>query len=247
MESPDLSEKIKRFDTNYAEKVLYAIGPAAAGAAVWEETASAMDRSVQLRAIRLPGRESRFLEDPLCSVDLQVRDLLAEIRAEIEDECLPYSLVGMCSGAVLAFELAAALEEIENLRKPDSLIVISPTLLTDPVEKPAGPDGPAREASIEEWLSNVAGMPVEMITPEVLEVFGPTIEADLAALSSYEYGGKILTADIAVIRSSNGNPFPENDRYEWLTFTAGSCELVETPRSPKLDAYLGLLISSVLR
>jgi medium-chain acyl-[acyl-carrier-protein] hydrolase len=243
MEPPDLPEKIKRFDTDYADKVLYAIGPAAAGAGVWEETASALDGSVDLRAIRLPGRESRFLEGPLCSVDLQVRDLLAEIRAEIEDECQPYSLVGMCSGAVLAFELAVALEETENLEKPDSLIVINPIPLTGAAGKLAGPGS---GVSTEKWLSNVAGMPVKMITPEVMEVFGPTIEADLAALGSYEYGGKILTTSITVVRSRSDGPLPTDNGHDWSTFTAGRCELVETQWPTELDADLGILISSVL-
>lgn len=246
MESHSFSEKIMRFrGGDKPERVLYAVGPPAAGAAVWEALAKAMGAAVDLRAIRLPGRESRFLEDPLRSTDLQVRDLLPEIREEIEDDHLPYSLVGMCAGAVLAFELAVALEEVQDLRRPDSLIVINQAPPADPAQHEAEPDGPDEEVSHQDWLANVAGLPTEMITSEVLEIFGPTIEADLAALSSYEYRGQILAANIIVVGGSDIPP--QRGGYRWSAFTTGRCEYVKVAGTrPSLNAELGTVMSAVL-
>jgi len=242
------SEKVQHFrPIGTAEHVVYAIPPVASGAAVWYPMATAMNASVDLRAIRLPGREDRFTEKPIYSVDIQVADILPALRAQVEYENMPYNLAGMCSGATLAFELTAALEAIPDLRGPDSLIVINQLPPTESALMSADFGGSADELSNQDWLLNVAGLPPEMITDEVLKFFGPTIEGDMSALRSYKYSAHIINARIVVVIGTSRNSFPVDGKNGWPAFTKGTCELVRmSSLRPALDADLAALISRVV-
>jgi surfactin synthase thioesterase subunit len=206
-----------------------------------------MDARADLRAVRLPGRESRFREEPLRSVHLQVRDVLPQIQAEVGQEQLPYHIVGMCAGAVLAFQLAAALEQARGLRGPESLIVIDQPPLGVASHDVAEAGEIGDRASNAEWLSDVVGLPPEMITDEVLELFGPTIEADLTAMSSYKYSGQILAAGIVVLLGADEGAEHVEEASGWAAFTEGRCELMRTVAArPHLDAGLGTLMSQAI-
>jgi surfactin synthase thioesterase subunit len=208
---------------------LYAVGPIGAGAAAWAPVADSLDAGIELRALRLPGREKRFREQGATSVPVQVADLLADIRTEIRADNLPYAFVGMCSGAVLAFELAAALE-------PGTLVVVNQSCTDNFGDLIRSLD----DITVRDWLANVAGLAPDDITDEAVGMFGATITADIAALKSYTYGGQVLHARIVVMASGTGTD------SGWDRLTTGTCEVLplETPQ-PALDEHLGAVLSRV--
>lgn len=160
---------------------------------------------------------------------------------------MPYSLLGMCSGATLAFELTAALEAISGLRGPDSLIVINQASLTESALRAVDLSESAAKISDKEWLVEVAELPSEMVTDEVLEFFGPIIEADLTALRAYRYNANTINAHIVIVIGAARANFPLDVQDGWSALTRGTCELVSmTGLRPALNADLAALISKIV-
>lgn len=223
------SRMIRRFDADpNPQHILYAFSSAAAGTADWERVAQVMGAGVSLRAVRLPGRESRFAERALASVTLQVEDALQAARRDIGEGGKPYSIVGMCSGAIVGFELALALETVGDMPGPESLIAIgqvSPARFEAQAQEDFGHS--SDDAAKRRWLEEVAGWKNEMISAEVLEAFGPTIDADLAALSSYRYKGGVLSANVVVIVGRDETAFPSEWVMQWSQFTKGTFKLLD--------------------
>ena len=88
-----------------ARVALFAVPHAGAGAAVFRSWVTALPEWIALRAVRLPGGESRILEPPQRSLDV-VATALADI---VYADDLPICLFGHCSGAIIAYQVASQL------------------------------------------------------------------------------------------------------------------------------------------
>ena len=83
---------------------LFCFGGAGSGAAGYVPWARALaSPSVEVCAVRLPGRESRLHEPPFSRIDDLNDDLAAALRPQMDR---PYCLFGHSMGALIAFELA---------------------------------------------------------------------------------------------------------------------------------------------
>ncbi|WP_236792413.1 thioesterase II family protein [Amycolatopsis sp. GM8] len=92
---------------NPAAKIrLYCLPFPGAGASAYLPWAPVLPGWIELRAIQLPGREDRFLEDPLIRFS-DVIEAVADAIAATADE--PYALFGHSGGALLAYEAARVL------------------------------------------------------------------------------------------------------------------------------------------
>ncbi len=92
---------------------------AGGGAAVWHAMAGALAGGAEVRAARLPGRETRHAEAP-CP---RLADLVAALSADIAAEAhQPYALWGHSFGALLAFEVTRCLRAL-RAPAPAALIV----------------------------------------------------------------------------------------------------------------------------
>lgn len=103
---------------------LYAFGHAGAGAAAWNPVARGLTPSVELCAIRLAGRERRYLEPPPRSVAVAVADAGHRLLEAIEKDDREFVIAGVCSGALLAYELARFLRD-QVARQPRALVVVN--------------------------------------------------------------------------------------------------------------------------
>ncbi|MCT7357367.1 thioesterase domain-containing protein [Streptomyces sp. 15-116A] len=81
---------------------------AGAGAGAYAEWAGLLPPEIELAAVQLPGRQNRIAEDPVTEVGPLVRVLTQALRPVLDGS---FSFFGHSGGAVLAFELARALQD----------------------------------------------------------------------------------------------------------------------------------------
>ncbi len=145
--------------------------------------ASLLPESIQLQAVLLPGRESRFRERPHERMAPLVASLADAMTQELPGH---YVLFGHSMGALVAFELARELRR-RGRRLPDLLIVSgrrSPDLAVDERPLHVLPD---REF-IAEIQARYGGIPqVILEEPELMELFLPTLKADFAVFETHGF------------------------------------------------------------
>jgi medium-chain acyl-[acyl-carrier-protein] hydrolase len=158
---------------------------AGGGAAEYHAWSASLPASVQICPILLPGRETRFSEPPYTDCD-QVADVLVrELKPHLE---IPYAVFGHSMGALLAFECVRRLQRsgspaprwlfVSGRRAPDAAADLEP-LHSLP------------DAEFLDRLNRIyKGIPEELLNnPEILEVFLPTLRADISVVESYRFEG----------------------------------------------------------
>lgn len=208
-------------DTEGAEYVIYTIGPPGFGATAWKVVARKLMPDVELRALRPPGRESRMREAPLSSVADQALDLTRGMLPVLAQDGRPFSVVGLCTGALIAYETARILER-DGARSPEALVVINQEaprfhcpLLGEPHRLPGD--------EFRDWLLEHAHVPGELLTPEVFAVFEPMFRADLEAVETYEVGmGEPLRSDLVALHGGDAVGMSRDGVIAWEETTTGS-------------------------
>ena len=132
-------------------------------------------------ALQLPGRESRFRERPFESIAEIVEASLPSL-ADAAD--LPYAIFGHSMGALVAFELAVALENAVG-RAPSRLFVSARRSPEEPDAYP--PVGDLPEPEFLDELQRRYGAIPEAIRqePELLALLLPVLRADIRAIERY--------------------------------------------------------------
>jgi surfactin synthase thioesterase subunit len=132
--------------------------------------------------VQLPGRESRFVEDPLTSAD----ELVAQLVDAVAPETGPlYALFGHSMGALLAYDLACALAVagqppvhlIVSAHVPAHLMALKP--LPTHVARMSDPD-------LRDYLAANGGLVGEP-DDDLLEIVLPLLRADLTVCESYHW------------------------------------------------------------
>jgi len=138
--------------------------------------------AVEVCAVKLPGREKRFSEPALESVDAIVDGLATVLEGELD---LPFAIFGHSLGALAGFELARRLAATSG-RTPEHLWVSghrAPHLPDPNPQVHASPD-----SELLDELRRLNGTPREVFdSPELLELLLPLLRADFTAAETYVY------------------------------------------------------------
>jgi len=157
---------------------LFCFPYAGGGASVFRGWAGLLPAEVAVCPVRLPGRETRLNEPPLGSMDQLIARLREAIDAYLDR---PFAFFGHSLGAIIAFELARALNS-----RPRCLFVSgarAPQLRRDHVPPPP----PSDEELIDE-LRRLDGMPQDLTDhPELVQLALPALRADTALYRNYVY------------------------------------------------------------
>lgn len=162
------------------EMLFVAVPPVGYGAAFWNPVSERLDERAELRAVRLPGRETRYTEPALRRLDRAAAEVAAVVWGEAGN--LPVVLVGACSGALVAFEAARLVRADSDagclvvLGQPHPAAAARTSLHTLPAPE-------LMRALIE------AGMLSPQVTwdAQTFAFFEPAIRADLEMVETYEY------------------------------------------------------------
>ncbi|MGX7829144.1 thioesterase II family protein [Actinokineospora sp. 24-640] len=196
--------------------VPYAGGGAAAAYGAWAEL---LDDSVELVLAQLPGRERRFGEPARADMAAVAGPLAEAVAAHLRP---PVALFGHSMGALVAFETARGLPEVERL-------------LVSSSKAPALPfgDAPHRldDAGLTAWVTRLGGAPADLLAnQEMLALLLPTVRADLRLCFDY-LGSTNSTVDCPVTAfGAVADPLAAPaDVAAWAAHTTAGFDLVERP------------------
>jgi surfactin synthase thioesterase subunit len=182
-----------------------------------------MPSAVQLRAVRLPGRESRYGEAPLNSVMAQVSEITARLVPLLAADPRPYGIVGACSGAITAYELAVRLETL-RIRPPDLLMAISEL---SPARLSLSTELPKADVSADAllgWLFGQGDVPSGAGRPDMFRILEPMLRADIRALESYQHRPAALRCRVVAVRGDQDRGIDEAENKAWSSTTTGPFE-----------------------
>jgi surfactin synthase thioesterase subunit len=168
---------------------------AGGGSATFRPLAAVLPPTVDLCAVRLPGRETRRREPVLHGMD----DVLVEVMTALTGlDDLPMALLGYCSGSIIAYRVAQELA-VSRGKPPVRLIVL------------ASP-GP-RVVPTRDWVHPLSrpGLVERLrrfqVTPDLIlddadlfDIFEPGVRADFEVFETWDYRpGPPLDLPITVI------------------------------------------------
>lgn len=196
---------------------LLCIPQAGAGTASFRPLADAV--AADLYAVQLPGRESRRREPSYRRMG-QVVDALAA-AVEEDQPGPPLALLGYCSGAIVAFELARRLAASDHRLAPVRLIACAapgPQV----IDRARGVHQMPR-ASLVDYLREYEITPELILGDEsVFAVFEPAIRADFELFETEPYRpGPPLEIPVSVIGGRDDLSVELTDLLAWRDVTAG--------------------------
>jgi surfactin synthase thioesterase subunit len=173
-----------RAKQNDAEIRLFCLPPAAGAASGYRSWMTPLAPRTDVVPVQLPGRESRFVEDPLTSAD----ELVARLADAVGPETGPrYALFGHSMGALLAYDLACALA---TAGRPPAHLIVSAHVPAHLMGLKPRPTHVARmsEEDLRDYLAANGGLAGELLQDEeMLAIVLPLLRADLMVCESYRW------------------------------------------------------------
>ena len=206
-----------------------------------------LPRNVQVVSVQLPGRESRWNEPPCQEMSAVVEQIAAGLGPILD---LPFGIFGHSMGAMVAFELARALES-EGHR----VLHLFVSAVRAPQEP--DPDPPLHRMADAELISHLKklnGIPKIILEhPDLIELTLPALRADLKAYETYSYrAGEPLDCPVSVYGGYDDAKAPPDSLVGWRIQTRkefsmrlfpGDHFFLETAR----DALLQQILTDLMR
>jgi medium-chain acyl-[acyl-carrier-protein] hydrolase len=176
--------------------------------------------------IRLPGRESRIGEEPFRSLSVLLEHLAAQLRSVLEADGPPYVLLGSCSGAIIAYELARCLQAA-GPRKPSLLVVAAQTAPHLPEFASAQPLHALPGEQLRQRLLAADALPQEYVNEEELWLLvEPAIRADFQMVEHYRHTpDPHLEVPILALRGDADLIVSEQEMAAWSGLSGGGFRL----------------------
>lgn len=169
-----------------AKMRLFCFPYAGGGASVFKDWHQSLNTEFEIIAIRLPGRESRFNEEPINSLSLLVDFLYHNILSLMDK---PFIFFGHSNGALVCFELSRLLQR-KKKPMPDRIILSAkcpPHISRDVKNISQLPD-----AEFLTELHNMSGTPIEILqNHELMELLIPMLRADFSLSENFHYENDI--------------------------------------------------------
>jgi medium-chain acyl-[acyl-carrier-protein] hydrolase len=192
---------------------LYCLAHAGAGASTFAKWPALAPETIEVAAIRLPGRESRMDETPFRNFADASRTIVDAIT---RDDPRPFALFGHSAGGKLAAHVAARLD---GTARAPAHVFVSAARVTVPADEVlhALPD---REFA--RRVNERFGALSEEITgdPELWSLFEPPLRADLEALETDTLAPRRLGVPMTVIAGSRDEVVDRDDLAHWRAWCA---------------------------
>lgn len=197
---------------------LFCFPYAGGGASVYRLWPGELPDAVELCAVQLPGRESRWREEPFRRIE-PLADETAQVLAGRLDR--PFVFFGHSMGAVLAFEVTRRLAR-RGAALPRHLLVSG-----RPGPRVEDTDEPIRDLPREEFIAAVrrySGTPDEVLqNAELMDLIEPLLRADFSVSETYAYApdAEPLPVPITAFGGVADEDVPPEDLDPWRLETAG--------------------------
>lgn len=180
-------------------------------ASAYREWAKDLIDYVDLIAIQLPGRESRFSEPLLHNISDIVNELSLNFYNYLDK---PYILFGHSIGALISFEFTRILRK-KAMQQPHSLIISGTEAPQVPLKR--SPIHRLPNPELIQKIRKYNGIPSDIIeNNELMDIFLPIIRADFCISETYSYYSEPrLTCPIMALGGLNDDTFDSQDLLKW--------------------------------
>ncbi|HMI98973.1 MAG TPA: thioesterase domain-containing protein [Gaiellaceae bacterium] len=216
---------------------------AGAGASPYYRWPAWVGDSGAVWALRLAGRETRFAEAPVANLGQLIPELVDELETQISS---PYVLLGQCSGALLAFEVALELVR-RGSPEPSHFIVAA-----EPAPSRTHLHAQRGVSDLREEVRTLGLMPADVLDDDDLfDLLESALQADLHLSETYEYcPDHQLACDLTAVVGREDQHVSRDELLGWREATTGAYSLREIDGdhlfSGKDHRGLALLVASVL-
>lgn len=210
-------------DNPQAKVRLFCFPAAGGGTPAYRDWPGQLSSDVELRPIRLPGREMRISETRFQEALPAARALAEGLRPYLDR---PFAFFGHSMGALLAFELTRELRR-RGGPMPFSLMVSGRRAPRIPLARNLFHTLPDADF-IEILRTYYAGGTPEAVLQEeqLMALFLPTIRSDFAMTDAYAYSPEPpLDCPIHAFGGESESEFSESDLDAWREETSGSFRL----------------------
>ncbi|MDB9525389.1 alpha/beta fold hydrolase [Oscillatoria sp. CS-180] len=170
---------------------------------------------IEVVAVELPGRGSRFREAPFTDLVALVQALLDVLPPYLDK---PFAFFGHSMGGLIAFELAQQMQRSPN--RPFHLIVSGHAAPQNPPVRPPIHDLPKVEFI--EQIRQLNGTPSELLdSQEFQQLFLPVLRSDFTLLETYQYlpNRSPLEIPLTVLGGLQDPDVSCDDLQDWQTQT----------------------------
>lgn len=190
---------------------LFCIPYAGSGASLYRDWSTLVRSDVEVVGIQLPGRENRFSEPHLTSIDEAVGHLVT-VLSEFSDK--PYVLFGHSLGAILSFELTHALQKLRG-HAPRHLVVSGTR--APHRRRRENPIHQLPDAEFLEEIKRFNGTPKALLQDaELMMLFTPLLRADFGMVENYLYQeGRLAWCPVTVLGGDQDDGVPLEDLQAW--------------------------------
>jgi len=205
---------------------LFCFSYAGGGAVIFRMWPHDLDPDIEVCAVQLPGRESRFRETPFTNLSPLVQTLTQVLEPYLDK---PFAFFGHSMGALICFELVA------QLRSQSGLLPVQ--LFVSARRAPQIPDPlpPIHQLPENEFLTELRrrynGIPEAVLqNPDLLQLMLPMLRADFAALETYVYSAPApLQCPIAAFGGSHDVTVDRAQLEAWRIQTQSAFTLQMLP------------------
>lgn len=199
---------------------LICVAHAGGGASAFHDWAVLLQESLELWAVQLPGRESRWNEPPIARFDPLIDELEQGLGAY---DTVPYALFGVSMGALIAYELACR-ATATGRRAPTRLFVAScasPDRFVLKRVQQLDDDG------LVMLLQRTSARADAIIAhPELLSLALRVLRADLRVCASYRAtAAPPLNCSIVALRGADDDLVMADEVAAWRSVTTGGFEM----------------------
>ena len=205
---------------------LFCFPYAGAGASVFAQWVRSLPAEIELHAVQLPGRETRWREAPYKQFPPLIEALSEALRPHLDK---PFAFFGHSLGALISFETARHLRR-QYGREPAYMFISarrSPQLPEPGPALHALPD----PAFIAQMQQRYNGIPQVILQDrEMMQLFLPIIRADMELLEGYRYvDDQPFSCPLSAFGGWEDNHAPEAELLAWRNQTVNSFTLKMFP------------------
>jgi medium-chain acyl-[acyl-carrier-protein] hydrolase len=189
---------------------------------VFRPWAARLPSDVELVAVRMPGRESRFAEQPYTDWSTLTNDAAEALQPLLD---VPAVFFGHSFGGMLAYEIACVLSAQDTLNL-EALIVSGCRCPRVQPEHRAPYDAPSD--ALWSWLGEIDGTPAEVLAnPQLRALIEPTLRTDLELADAWSGAANVIDLPIVSFGGSQDRIVPRRQIDGWRNFSTGTYRHVE--------------------